>query len=627
MNWGGFLNPMAGVWLLLVVPLVILYFLKLRRPQLEVPSLVLWRSVINDSRVNSPFQKFKRNLLLLLQLALLGCLVLAAMRPYWRGTADQAQYLPVLIDCSASMAALDKPGGQPRLELAKQEVRRLIDNLLPGQRLALIAVSNTARSLCDFSDNPRVLRAALDKLTVQHAPSRLEDGLRMAQALALTNPVETVLLYTDGNLPSVVSFDLPFELSYQKLPSAGPNVGITAVNAQRNRDHWDVFVRVDATRNSSQTTTVEFWNSGRLEASELVTVDGTGSQRVVFNLPDEGAASLEIRLKPDGFDALSLDNEAFLDLPRQRNLRVHCPLSLATYRQAMPEQDALVLYPDEEGNGKGADYDLVITDQAADLELDARMTLAVGVIPNDLKSLLEATTQVGEIVDWQRSSPLLQYVQLRDVQLGDEPRKAEGVEDKAFEEAGYEILAQGKRAPLVLHRGRAARDDYVLLFHTDRSTLVYRIGFPILVKNTFEEARRLAGLSEARSLPTGVLEPRRVAPDSSFTVTSPDGSQTVHRSTAEGDLAGIAAPMIGRYRVDSGTGEPEMFGVSLQSVTETQLEGVDTLQVKEVRVTAATTRLQTDRPLWPWLALLGFSLLLLEWLLFQKRPGGMKAPA
>jgi hypothetical protein len=110
-------------------------------------------------------------------------------------------------------------------------------------------------------------------------------------------------------------------------------------------------------------------------------------------------------------------------------------------------------------------------------------------------------------------------------------------------------------------------------------------------------------------------------------VTSPDGSATVHRSSAEGVLAGIAAPMIGRYFVDSGTGEPEMFGVSLQSVTETQLEGVDTLKVKEVRVTAATTRLQTDRPLWPWLALLGFSLLLLEWLLFQKRPGGMKAPA
>jgi hypothetical protein len=108
-------------------------------------------------------------------------------------------------------------------------------------------------------------------------------------------------------------------------------------------------------------------------------------------------------------------------------------------------------------------------------------------------------------------------------------------------------------------------------------------------------------------------------------VTAPDGSRTVHKSSSDGELAGIAAPTIGRYLVDSGRGEPEVFGVSLQSVTETQLEVVDTLRVKEVRVTAASARLQTDRPLWFWLSLLGFTFLLLEWLLFQKRPAGMRA--
>jgi hypothetical protein len=57
------------------------------------------------------------------------------------------------------------------------------------------------------------------------------------------------------------------------------------------------------------------------------------------------------------------------------------------------------------------------------------------------------------------------------------------------------------------------------------------------------------------------------------------------------------------------------------------LDGVDTLKVKEVRVSAAAARLRTDRPLWAWLSLVGFCLLLLEWLLFQKRPGGMRAVA
>ena len=51
----GFLTP-SGAWLLLLIPpLVALYFLKLKRPQLEIPSLVLWRQVLSDSRVNAPF--------------------------------------------------------------------------------------------------------------------------------------------------------------------------------------------------------------------------------------------------------------------------------------------------------------------------------------------------------------------------------------------------------------------------------------------------------------------------------------------------------------------------------------------------------------------------------------------
>ena len=82
MNLFGF-NLLANAWLLaLIAPLVAFYFLKLKRPRLEIPSLVLWRQVVNDNRVNSPFQRFKRNILLYLQLLLLILLILAAMHPY-----------------------------------------------------------------------------------------------------------------------------------------------------------------------------------------------------------------------------------------------------------------------------------------------------------------------------------------------------------------------------------------------------------------------------------------------------------------------------------------------------------------------------------------------------------------
>ncbi|HEY4260851.1 MAG TPA: BatA domain-containing protein, partial [Schlesneria sp.] len=63
MNFPGFSALIHAWWFLLLIPLIIFYFLKLRRPRMEIPSLALWRQVVNDQRVNSPFQKFKRNLL------------------------------------------------------------------------------------------------------------------------------------------------------------------------------------------------------------------------------------------------------------------------------------------------------------------------------------------------------------------------------------------------------------------------------------------------------------------------------------------------------------------------------------------------------------------------------------
>ena len=101
-----FFTPSAAWLFLLTLPLIALYFLKLKRPHVTVPSLVLWTRVLDDQRVNSPFQRFKRNLLLLLQLLLLLLLVLAAMQPFFSGKEERGSRLPVLIDCSASMAGV-----------------------------------------------------------------------------------------------------------------------------------------------------------------------------------------------------------------------------------------------------------------------------------------------------------------------------------------------------------------------------------------------------------------------------------------------------------------------------------------------------------------------------------------
>src|SRR6478672_13139723 len=117
-----FLNPwtaaLAGA---IVIPaLLILYFLKLRRREMAVSSTLLWKKAIQDLQVNAPFQKLRRNLLLMLQLALLLALCLALSRPVANYTPGAGKTSVILIDRSASMAAKDVKGGT-RLDDAKRQ--------------------------------------------------------------------------------------------------------------------------------------------------------------------------------------------------------------------------------------------------------------------------------------------------------------------------------------------------------------------------------------------------------------------------------------------------------------------------------------------------------------------------
>jgi len=523
-SWPGFYN-LTGAWFfLLLIPLIIFYFLKLKRPQLDIPSLALWRQVINDQRVNSPFQKFKRNILLYLQLLLLTLLVLAVMQPFMQSGAERAEYLPVLIDTSASMAALDASGDKSRLDVAKDQVRSLIEDLLPDQRLSLISMDSTAQRITDFTDNKRLLLKALDNLEVHDVPSKMEDGLRMTQALARTVPIDTVLVFSDGNFPEQVDFELPFELNYQQVGPAGKNIGITAFNARRSKSsRWDVFVRVAAGGTAASTGSVELYRNGEMIGEDTFSLETGESERLIFRIESEEAAKLEARLIPGGNDSLKSDNMAFLDLPTARPLTIHAHTGMAAFRHAIRSTGESVLYPDDDGDGDAASYDLIFSDEAAAQQTEAMVAVFVGVIPDDLSKMV--TTQVGlsEIVDWERTDPLLQHTELSASEIADEIVLAEDVNDASFEELGYEIVAHTRTGPLILKKNTGEKIAYYLLFHTNRSTLPYHISFPVIIANAADIAMRAASLSEVRGAPTKVIPDQQLSIERTYSVEYPDG--------------------------------------------------------------------------------------------------------
>ena len=629
MSGFGFYAPIMGLLAALAAPLVLFYFLKLKRPRRVITSLVLWKQVIQDSRVNSPFQKFKRNLLLVLQLILLALLVLAATQPYWRGGPARVKRLPILIDCSASMGALDKAGGVSRLDEAKRKVREIIDGMLPDQELCLVAFSRSARRVTDFSDNRKVLLDALDSLSVEDVPSDLEDALRMIQAIERTAPFEEVMLFTDGNVPEQVDFELSFTLRYQRLDPGGANLGITSLNAKRTGEGaWDVFARVEASASAERSAgIVEFLVDGAVSRRESVALGKGEAQRLVFRVPAERPASIEVKLIPDGFDALPSDNRAWLSLPALRLVWVYAPASLASYRHALETLPGVRLFPDEKGATSETSFDLAITDGSDNAARDARVGFHVGVVPEALRGIIRVASEGTSVVDWQRNAPVLQHVELNGLLVLEDPRLAADAREGDLENLGFEALAHGTHGPLLLERRAetvGGRLDFYLLFHTDRSTLPYRVGFPVLVSNLVRIAVERSGLSDANAPTTGVLSaPSPAGTSRTFEVRGPDGGTRTVAADASGRVAGIPAPVAGVYTVrDMSSGVETTLGASLLSTRETSLAAVENIRFNEnLAVSVAKVPAKMDKALWQFLALLAFGMLLAEWLYYHRSAG------
>lgn len=614
----GFFAPLMSLLALMAIPIVVFYFLKLRRQRLEVPSLVLWQQVLADHRVNAPFQKFKRNLLLLLQLIMLALLVLAAMQPYWKSQAERAQRVPVLIDCSASMAAMDAPGGQSRLEAAKAQVNELIEGLLSDQQLCLIAFSDTAQRLCAFTNNKRELKAALEQIRIREVPGDLEDAMRMADAMARAEPFDQVILLSDGNFPAKTDFALPFNIDYQQLKSPGTNLGIATLNAQRaDSRQWDVFVKVVAA-NAPGNATVEVYQNDQLVGTEDIHVDLDGPKKLVFRLTADEASHVTVKLLPDGFDALLSDNLAYVDLTGLR------PLVVKVDKQMVPEELAIKAMDQVRMVSGDSPADLLLTNDPEAVADSVKVIWRNGALPKDLTQLMDVQKEAGsQVVSWNRADPLLGHLSFNDIIVLDQPTTKEDVRELDFESLGYRILIHGSKGPLLLSKQYESHVEYILTVDASRTTLPYRVAFPVLLSNLVRTAMQQAGLLEIQAHHTGVFPPVNVVGEKNYEWTYPDNRSQQVTSSIKGQLIGLACPLSGQYTLYDGSSAVLAMGASLLDAGESSLAGVEQLQFRELSVNAADKPIAMDRSFWSTMLWIALAVLVFEWWYFH-RPRGMR---
>jgi len=376
---------LAGLVAAIAVPsLVILYFLKLRRIPREVSSTLLWKKAIQDLQANAPFQKLRRNLLLFLQLIILGLIVLALAQPRSSATASAGRKLVILVDRSASMRAVDGDLAQgsdiTRLESAKERAIGLVEGLAApslfeeaedADEAMVIAFDRSAEIVSRFTSDKAALISAINGIVQTDGPSSIEEAYRLAQSQRPdrvfidtgatgegTDPVEIegikggdayfFHLFSDGRISDldVVRADEDTQdapsFEYHSVGDAeSVSVGLTALRAERDYEDptkLSVFVGVQSTDVNPRSIDAELLVGGSVVSVRSVVLAGaevdaqTGTKEVstggvVFELNEPNGVVVGVRLST-GFggdaanDVLGTDNSGTLIVPPAKQASV-----------------------------------------------------------------------------------------------------------------------------------------------------------------------------------------------------------------------------------------------------------------------------------------------------------------
>ncbi len=617
--------------------LVLLYFLKLKRREVSVSSTWLWRSALDDMRVNSPLQRLRMNLLLLLQALALLLLLLALARPVSKLGLTGTDTI-LLLDVSASMQATDGPGGKTRFEHARDEARRMVEDLSRGDRAILIAFADEARVLTPMTSSRAALRAALDGLKPTDRPTRLADALHRVNALvAGEERAPALYLFSDGCVGDLggVALDDRVALHFIDASSQAENVGIVGIDVRTGSLGEDtrVFVSVLNAGSTEQEVGVDFHLDGELLGSTSVKVGPGGVASVPYETSSE-QGKLEVRL--DHTDALPADDVAYALLRPQEQVRLLLVTPGNLFLDSALREDPLVwknargevpvMLPDAFSPDDPAllEYDLVILDRATPAALPPGNYLCFATRPP-----FEGLTDLGsmnewKILDWDESHEVARFVNFGTLALPSAQRFG-------LRESDVEVV-RANHGPVVFEARDGDRRALVCAFDLMalpvEGAWTFDPSYPIFLANA---VRWLGGAGRDKKdllVRTGGLAELRFPSAATLATVAPPHGEPYDVTIRKGDdvlrVAGLDRS--GVYSVTfKDDARPDalrtsLFAANLSDQAESQVAPPAELEVPgRPPVLAQERATEQNRDVWKLAAALALLFVLVEWWIYNRR--------
>ncbi len=397
MNASLFLAPGFLWWLLMLLPVIALYFLKIRPRRHAIPSTRIWRLVLERIKPNSFIQRFQNSIFLFFQIFAISLAVFALARPLLMRNNNLTRI--ILIDISNSMQTCDFIPN--RFSAARERARRLIREA--SGKVGLYTLGDSLRPAARPTDDiPSVLRALeaiQPESTSTPTPEHVMRGILDLEGLA---PDEIYILTDTLDIFVPAGFLPRTALSVETFGAKAANIAITGADAEPLPGTDKLRVSLMLMNTGERLVSVSIRPEGPSQEGFPCQAHLSPGKETSVRLPDlSGDRHKLIVTAPDVDNANPADDVWYLSIPSWKpRLAVYAPPSSSLFRlgKAFPLID-------------------VVASGQAGASGTLSGALAAGILPDSARAIPAAVFRPGpervgqgEILPWPAEHPLTRYL-------------------------------------------------------------------------------------------------------------------------------------------------------------------------------------------------------------------------
>ena len=296
----GFTNLWPLFLLLTIPPVIMLYILKRKYKEEVISSSLLWKEVYKNTRANTPWEKFKKNIMLLLQIIIILLIILALMKPFLNFGGKSYKNIIMVIDNSASMNTLydDKS----RLEQGKELAKEYLNGIKDGTNTYIISYDNTSNLLLNGDSNKDKARSIIDNIMPSYASGDISEVTSFVKAIGEGIGEEyEALIFTDKEISLQ---DINGKIIY--LANSGLNGSIDNISHKFIEDKVKVIATVTNNGDSVYEGDFSLYEGDELSKVEAVNLQVGESITLSFELDNINSEYLKGELSRK--DILAEDN-------------------------------------------------------------------------------------------------------------------------------------------------------------------------------------------------------------------------------------------------------------------------------------------------------------------------------